>query len=143
MGRRSASRGVREMLERIQKELELLKREYPTLEYNENGHWIKISDYKLPLGLWNREQTTIVFQIPSGYPGQAPYGFFVEVGFKLKKTDRKPSNYEEPVSGVGFEGQWGKFSWQHENWFASEDVLSGSNLLHFARSFRDRFLEEV
>jgi hypothetical protein len=143
MERRSGSREVRDMLERIQKELELLRREYPTLEYNENGHWIKISGYKLPVGLWNREQTSVLFQIPTGYPGQAPYGFYVETGIRLKKSSAKPTAYEETVSGLGFEGQWGKFSWQQENWFASEDILSGSNLLNFVRSFWDRFMEEV
>ena len=130
------------MEERIIKELELLRKKFSDLEYKEKGVWIRIPNYKLPKGIWNRESTQICFQVPAGYPGNPPYGFFVETGLVLKETGEKPvNNYEEPVE-TPFLGSWGKFSWGHNNsWRATTDLRSGSNLLNFARSFKDRLRE--
>lgn len=126
------------MNERIEQELKLLKREFPNLEYKEDIMWIYIPEYKLPPNIWNRDCVAVCFQIPAGYPGNPPYGFFVEGGLYLKGTNEKPSNYEEPVQ-TPFGGNWGKFSWSHDNsWRATSDLTLGSNLLNFVRSFRDR-----
>lgn len=130
------------MKDRIEAELQLLRRYYPDLEFRDDGHWIRIPRYLVPEGIWEQAEATVCFQIPmSGYPGQAPYAFFVQPGLRLKSTGQKPNNYEEPASGVPFEGVWGKFSWTQENWRATADPVSGSNLLNFVGSFRDRLLE--
>ncbi len=130
------------MKERIEKELALLRRFYPDLEYREDGHWIRIPRYQVPGGTWNHDEVSVSFQIPApGYPGQAPYAFYVSPGLRLKETDQKPNNYEEPAAGVPFDRVWGKFSWTQENWRATGDVVSGSNLFNFVSSFRDRLNE--
>lgn len=129
------------MTERIEQEIKLLKQEYPDLEFKDEGMWVRIPKYPLPKNIWNRDFTQICFQIPAGYPGNPPYGFFVEAGVVLKDTNEKPANYEEPLQ-TPFEGNWGKFSWQHNgSWCATSDLKSGSNLLNFVRSFRNRLKE--
>lgn len=134
------------MDERIEKELILLRREYPALEYKEiNGiGWILIPAYKLPPNIWNFDCIAVCFQIPSGYPGNPPYGFFIKTGLLLKLSNEKPSNaYSDSDSAqTPFDGTWGKFSWQNDNsWRPTSDLNSGSNLLNFVRSFNDRFKE--
>ncbi len=127
------------MKERVDQELELLGKDYPSLEYREEGRWVRIPKYPLPTGVWNLEETEVSFQIPEGYPGQPPYGFYVPDGLLVKATDRPPNNYGP--AQTPFPGTWGKFSWAPENWRPSADVASGSNLLNFVRSFMERFLE--
>jgi hypothetical protein len=120
-------------------ELKLLRREYPDLEYREDGEWFRVPLIQLPPGIWNRDETPVCFQAPPGYPGNPPYGFCVPAGLRLS-DGRLPNNYSEPVS-TPFGGQWGKFSWQNDNWRPTGDVLSGSNLLNFVRTFHHRFRE--
>ena len=127
------------MTGRIQQEVQLLLKEYADLEYMEESRWVYIPSYPLPKDIWNRQETELCFQIPEGYPGQPPYGFYVPDGLMMKATDRPPNNYGP--AQTPFPGAWGKFSWAPENWRPSVDVASGSNLLNFVRSFMDRFLE--
>lgn len=126
------------MKERINQELKLLKQGFPVLQYMEEVGWILIPKYKLPINIWNREYTKVCFQIPVDYPGSPPYSFYVESGIKTKDSNEKPDNYDEPVQ-IPFDGEWGKFSWQHDaSWRATSDLTMGSNLLNFVRSFQDR-----
>lgn len=129
------------MNERMEQELKLLRKDFPDLEFKEDSMWIRIPSYNLPPDIWNRDTATVCFQIPPGYPGNPPYGFFVMGGLRLKEADEKPTNYEEPAQ-TPFDGSWGKFSWAHNNsWRATSDLSSGSNLLNFVRSFQDRLKE--
>jgi E2/UBC family protein E len=131
------------MTDRIEKELELLRRYYPQAEWHESGQngWIRIPNFSIPRGIWNRDQVTVCFQVPIGFPGTAPYAFYIEGGLRLKGTETKPGSYEEP-SATPFEGTWGKLSWQHaDTWRATEDLASGSNLTNFVQSFTDRLAE--
>lgn len=129
------------MSERLDKELALLRRYYPELEYESQGHWFRIPTYRLPLG-WNRETTSVAFVVPAGYPGTLPYGIYVPAGLLFNGT--RPNNYTEPVSNVPpFPGSWGMLSWTPVDgqWRPTADVATGSNLLNYARSFSDRFQE--
>jgi len=131
------------MNERIKKELEILAKEFPGIKYKDD--WIFILNYKLPPNIWNRNQTSICFQIPVSYPGEPPYGFCVPIGIRIKsgEGEKAPSNYTEPSPTI-FEGEWGKFSWIHDNsWRATSDINTGGNLLNFVRSFADRFKENI
>jgi hypothetical protein len=131
------------MTPRIQKELELLRRYYPQAEWHESdqGGWVRIPDFSIPPGIWNKDKATVCFQVQAGYPGAAPYAFYVEGGLRLKGTDTRPGSYEEP-SATLFPGTWGKLSWQHaESWMPTEDLVSGSNLTNFVQSFADRLRE--
>lgn len=128
------------MEERIQQELALLRSRYPTLEYKDEGRWVRIPSYPLPAG-WNRSATDVAFQIPVGYPGTPPYGFYTPAG--LLFGGEKPSNYQEPApTQPPFGGTWGIFSWSPEGpWRATADLVSGSNLLNWVQGFADRFRE--
>jgi hypothetical protein len=125
-------------LDRITAELELLRRYYPTAEWHPAGAggWVRIPGYQFPPA-WNRETDTICFEVPAGYPGQAPYGFCVTSGLRLK-SGAAPQSYQEGAS-TPFPGSWGKFSWAHDNsWKAAGHISSGSNLANFVLTFADR-----
>lgn len=140
MVKRYSTREV-EMDDRIKQELKLLKKEIPNLRYREEGRWIFIPAFRLPENIWNKSETAVCFQILPAYPGEPPDGFYIEGGIRLKDTNEKPDNYEEPTQ-TPFEGTWGRFSWQQNNsWRATSDLTSGGNLLNFVRTFKDRLSE--
>lgn len=129
------------MNERIKEELNLLSRNY-SVEYNDSGQWVKISNYTIPEGNgWNRQTTDVCFQIPPGYPGTPPYGFYVSGGILC--DGNTPNSYQEPAqNSPAFQGTWGFFSWQQDSsWLPKANLQAGSNLLNFVRTFRDRFAE--
>jgi hypothetical protein len=131
------------MTERIEKELEHLRRYYPQAMWHPTGQngWVKIPDFPIPSEIWNKDKATVGFEVPVGYPGQAPYAFYVEGGLRLKSNVAKADRYNEPVT-TPFPGTWGKFSWSHEGtWRPSADVTSGDNLANFAHTFHDRLRE--
>lgn len=125
--------------ERIQKELELLRTRYE-VEFVEEGHWARIDSYPLPHG-WNRKTTDVAFQIPVGYPGTPPYGIYVLAGIAFNA--QPPDNFKEPApTQPPFEETWGIFSWQpDEQWWATADIISGSNLMNWVIGFAARFKE--
>lgn len=127
------------MTDRIAKELELLRKHWPDLEYVENGQWVRLPAYPLPEG-WSRSATDVGFQIPTAYPGTPPYGIYVPAG--LNFNGARPDNYTEP-SGTKppFPGDWGILSWTQEDgaWRATADLITGSNLLNWVLTFEDRF----
>lgn len=126
-------------MNRIQREIEILRRSYPQVEYVSNGQWIRIRKYPLPTG-WNRDHIDVAFQIPTAYPGTKPYGIYVPAGLKYKGNP--PKNYVEPAkTKPPFEGAWGVLSWQPKDWNPKADVTAGSNLWAWARSFYERFKE--
>jgi hypothetical protein len=101
---------------------------------------MRIPSYPLPPD-WNRNVTDVAFQIKVEYPGTAPYGFYVPAGLLFRQ--KAPQSYTEPASSQPpFGGTWGMFSWQIETgWFPTADVVTGSNLLNWSRTFADRFAE--
>jgi hypothetical protein len=129
------------MSARLEQELELLRRHFPTLEYVAEGHWIRLPGQPLPPGLWNERQVDICFQVPPGHPGQKPYGFYVRPqptlanGAAILNTTQSS---EPPFPGAG---AWLKFSWDVPEWNATSDIRSGSNLLNYALTFQDRLTE--
>ncbi len=130
------------MNDRIEKELALLKAFYPKVKYHSDGHWVLIEDYPIPSGSpWNHEKTNVCFQIPVAYPGAPPYGFYVPSG--MLYHGETPLNYREPANNKPpFSGTWGVFSWaQGSGWHPTDNPDTGSNLLGFVRTFRNRFLE--
>lgn len=128
---------------RIQQELDLLRKFYPDLEFIEQGLWVRILNFPLPQDKpWNRKTTDVAFQIPIAYPGTPPYGIYVPSG--LTYDGAPPQNYQDRANQQPpFSGQWGIFSWSPADgqWKTSSDMLTGSNLLNFVRSFADRFRE--
>jgi len=123
---------------RIKKELDLLRRRYPDLEYHDDSQWVKIPAYPLSEG-WDRTPTDVAFQIQLQYPGTPPYGIYVPAGITFK--GEKPNDYTEPAGNQPpFGGSWGVFSWTIEGqWRATSDLVTGSNLSNWVSSFADRF----
>lgn len=129
------------MQQRIEQELELLRKRYPDLEYRSEGHWIRIPSYPLPEG-WNRNATDMAFQIPTGFPGTPPYGICIPAGLTFNGT--RPNNYAEPApTQPPFGGSWGILSWAPADgqWRATADPVAGSNLGTWIRGCSDRFNE--
>ena len=131
------------MDDRIVAELALLRKDHSDLEYQPEGRWVRIPLYPLPEG-WNRRETDAVFQIPVGFAGTPPYGIYVPQGVLYREA--RPNNYTEPAPvQPPFGGSWGVFSWtpDESQWRPAADVVTGSNLRGFVRSFADRFQEGV
>lgn len=125
--------------ERIAQELELLRSSFPTLEYVPEGQWVRIPSYPLPEAVWGRSAVEVCFQIPEAIPAQGPYGLYVRPDISLANGG-VIQNYTYPAP-TAFGGDWGKFSWQLLAWTPNADIVAGTNMLNFVRSFADRFRE--
>jgi hypothetical protein len=129
------------MQARIEKELELLLKHFPKLEYIKEGNWFRIPSYSMPPG-WSLAVSDVVFQVLVGYPGTPPYGFYVPAG--LTFNGQRPGNYTEPsATKPPFEGTWGVFSWAPADghWRATGDLSTGGNLLNWVLGFTNRLKE--
>lgn len=132
----------RGLQDRMQAELDLLRRFFPAAEWHPlgAGGWVRIPDFKFPPSIWNRTSDTVCFEVPAGYPGQAPYGFYVTAGLQLQ-NGTSPQSYQDGSSTL-FAGNWGKFSWAHDGtWRPTGDITTGSNLANFVLTFADRLRE--
>jgi hypothetical protein len=126
---------------RVEQELEHLRRFYPSLEYKPEGQWVRVPGYSTGAG-WSSGSLDVVFQIPVGYPGTPPSGFWVPSG--LKHNGVTPANFSDPApQQPPFNGQWALFSWRFDDgqWFPQAEITAGSNLLHWVREFSTRFRE--
>ena len=129
------------MLERIERELALLRQRYDELEYREDGHWVRVPSYRLFPG-WGQLMTDIAFQIPVSFPGTPPYGIYTPAGLTFNCV--RPDNYTEPAATQPpFGGIWGVFSWTtlDGQWRATTDLTQGYTLLNWVTGFADRFRE--
>src|SRR5258707_15201513 len=96
------------MSDRIERELTLLRRHYPELESWDEGQWVLIPRYSMPAGIWDHDEGAVAFQIPLGYPGNQPYGFYVRPRVRLKNGSSP--NTCTNSAGPPFGGDWLKFS---------------------------------
>ena len=129
------------MRDRINQELSLLRQHYPTLEYHEDGQWVRLPAYPLP-ARWSLRTSVVVFQIPISFPGTPPYGFYVPAG--LQFDGHGPDSYTEPASTQPPDaGSWGFFSWSIDDWRATADPdpVRGYTLVAWCKGFANRFQE--
>lgn len=124
---------------RIEAELGLLRSNFPDLDYLPDGHWVRLGEWMVPGDVWGQSVVEVCFQMPERLPGQGPYGFYVRPGVTLT-SGQAIANYAYPAS-TGFGDGWGKFSWQLEQWAPTDDLVAGTNMTNFVRSFQDRFSE--
>lgn len=122
--------------DRIHCELELLKRAYGSVEFRADGSWFLISQFDAPPP-WVPTPLQISFNLRVGYPGVPPYGFFAPTGITC--GGQQPTNVTQPGYIPPFGGSWIHFSWQPETWYPTANTNTGSNLLAWVRSFRERF----
>jgi hypothetical protein len=122
---------------RIHEEIHLLRQYFQDLVYHEETRWVLVPRYMIPPGMWDRDEVAVCFQIPPGYPGQKPYGFYVSPRVQLRGGGAVKNRTDS--SEAPFAGEWAKFSWDMPAWHATADLQTGSNLLNFVLTFRARF----
>ncbi len=130
--------------ERIQQELDLLRKYYPDIKHKEDGgeDWFQIPAYPFPEG-WRIGQTPIshapiTFKVVAGHPSAAPYAFAAPAGINFKGTP--PRNAKDGFI-TPFGDKYVLFSWAPAQWCASGDINKGQNLVHWTRSFAQRLKE--
>jgi hypothetical protein len=125
--------------ERIERELQLLRTQFPALDYSADGGWILIPAFPLPSGIWARSDTALAVQFPPGYPGNPPYGFHVSPPLVLASgaAVQNASLSSEPP----YPGTWQKFSWSVPEWRATANLASGFNMLNYVHTIRARLAE--
>jgi len=126
------------MMDRIDAELELIRSQYPRLEFREEDFWARIPDYPVPPG-WTVTEAEVAFQVPRDFFGQEPYGFWVHPVLALPDGGA-PTNTSGPVQ-TGFGEGFQQFSWAPEEWRPGPEPLAGTNLLDWVRSFGRRLKE--
>ncbi len=133
------------MRTRIEQELALLKKAYPSYQHAEaNGEdWFLLPSYQLPEG-WQIGDTSvgavdIAFRLSAAYPTGEPYAFLAPAGIKFK--GQVPGSTAAAPT-VPFGGNWLQFSWSPEGtWKPAAVAEGGSNVVTWARSFAKRFAE--
>ena len=132
---------------RVQEELGLLRAWFGDIvDYLDEGQWVRLRTLSIPSEIWTSDHAEVAFQIP---PDRAtnPYGFYAR-GFTSEgisqplaaKNGQAIGNYTYPAS-TPWGGDWGRFSWQLQEWTAREPLRTGTTMVHFARSITDRFGE--
>ena len=126
---------------RLEAELTLLRQHYHNVDYlvASGVHWFRVEKLKTPKG-WSPDEIPVVFSVTQGHPGAEPYGFFVPTELNLHGDP--PSEHPTPHPPP-FDGAWRFLSWQPKGWFATADVVSGSNLWGWVRTFMHRLNEGV
>lgn len=120
---------------RFEQELASLRRQYSAVEAIDEGSRTLVIARDVPLSRhWNRDRTSILVQVPQGYPLAAMDMFWVEPGLRLA-DGRVPKNADSIEMYAGL--QWQRFSWHYPSgyrWNPSTDGLER----HF-RLIRSRF----
>jgi hypothetical protein len=122
---------------RVEKELELLRAVFGELDYEPEGHWVRLPRYPVPPG-WSEDEVEIAFQVPPEV-AVAPYGFCARPALALEGSS-VPGNYSFPAA-TPWGADWGRFSWSPLSWQPHVEVERGDNMVHFVRSFADRLQE--
>jgi hypothetical protein len=126
------------MTERVQAELELVRSRFRNIEFRDQDHWARITDYPLPPG-WGPASAEVAFQIPPDIFAQQPYGFWVRPALSVP-GGAVPANSSGPVA-TGFGEGFQQFSWAPEGWAPGPEPRAGSNMLNFVSSFSLRLAE--
>lgn len=128
------------MKDRIEAEIALLRRVYPSLVHGEALDWVMVPDYLLPPASYNRTSTRLLVLLPSIYPQSPPDNFYVDVG--LRAADGSGLNNYSEGGGVPIPGSWGNFSWHSDGeWKPGVTPETGDNLTTFFRSVNIRLRE--
>jgi hypothetical protein len=126
------------MLERRQREFELIKQRYGEVEVAPDLTWIVIRRFPLPEG-WSKTQTDLLVLLPAGYPTTPPDNFYTDHDLKLA-TGAAIGNSSENVSVNGRVTR--QFSFHIEaDWRPHADLLQGHNLLTFLLGVENRMKE--
>jgi hypothetical protein len=127
------------VLERRKEELELIRSQYGDIEVDSNLGWFIIKQWNLLPG-WNKKETSVLINIPPGYPVTPPDNFYVDNDLRLA-GGTQPANTSLNQSHLG--KQWLAFSYHVEgaDWHPHADVLKGHNILTFLTGVAKRLSE--
>jgi hypothetical protein len=126
------------MIERIKKELELVKVRYGDIQVGPNYDWFIIKRWALPGG-WNKGETALLVLISPGYPVTAPDNFYVDNDLALASGGALGNASANQNRGGR---QWMMFSYHIDGeWRPHADPLKGDNLLSFLLSVEKRLSE--
>lgn len=127
------------MTERLEEEIELLRRAGWTVEVGLGFQWIIVKAIPLPEG-WNQADTDVLIKMRPGYPTTPPDNFYADGSLRLAEGD-KPGNAprEETIDGQS----WLLFSYHVEggSWSPHAQVEEGHNLLTYLNAVIGRLGE--
>jgi hypothetical protein len=127
---------------RLTRELEALRKGFEGLAFGQVGQWILLPRYPYPDN-WSEREAPVTFQVPAGYPGSPPYGFYVSAG--LRFNGEIPKWQHPATNNPPFDGDWAFFSWAIDgNWAVpTTSAIGGCNLRTFVDSFAQRLAEGI
>ena len=120
----------------LQTQFEILKESYPQAlmeELPSGAVLIIISDFPVPTG-WSKDNATLRFLAPVGYPFAKPDCFWVDSDFRLKNGAMPKNAQIQVIPEV--DGSYSWFSWHVGHWNPNKD-----NLSTFVRVVINRFKE--
>lgn len=127
------------MLERRQREIELIQAAYGELDLGPDLDWLLIKQWPLPAG-WNKKSTEVLVLIPPGYPVTPPDSFYTEPDLCLAGGGQ-PGNTAQGHSVNGRSWRWFSYHVEAGDWRPHADLLQGHNLLTFLEGVRRRLSE--
>ncbi len=127
------------MRERIQRELELVKRKFGELEAGPNNDWFVVKRFPLGPG-WNKPVTHVLVLLPGGYPTTAPDNFYTDSDLRLA-GGAVPGSATAGQQAAGL--TWLLFSYHVESgdWRPDPTPDDGHNLLTFLEGVARRLRE--
>ena len=128
------------MLDRRERELELVEAQFGELERATDLSWFVIKRLPLPSG-WSHAATAILILLPPGYPETPPDNFYTEPDLTLA-GGAEPGNASGTLDLGG--QRWRQFSWHFEDtneWRPHAEIERGHNLLTFVLGVQQRLAE--
>jgi len=128
------------VLERRQKELELVEAQFGELERAPDLSWFVIRHFPVPAG-WNKQETALLILLPPGYPETPPDNFHTDTDLTLADGG-EPDRASGTLDHAG--RRWRLFSWHFEDtneWQPHAEVEQGHNLLTFLLGVQQRLAE--
>ncbi|MDQ4028610.1 MAG: hypothetical protein M3214_11280 [Actinomycetota bacterium] len=127
------------MRDRVREELGLVRAAYGGASTGPNESWVRIDDANLIPG-WNRRSTSILIEIPIGYPTVSPDNFLTRADLRLA-DGRVPSNTMGIKTIDG--SKWLAFSHhaEAESWKAHADPSQSHTLVDYVAGVLERLQE--
>lgn len=125
--------------ERLEAELPLVRKRYGDISVADDLSWLIVERFPVPAG-WSATETSVLIQLPPGYPTAPPDNFGVDSELRLQ-GDRKPGNLMDETQVGG--RRWLMFSWHAVGgtWRPTDDPITGDNLLTFLETVQTRLAE--
>jgi hypothetical protein len=128
------------VLERREKELQLVEAQFGELERAPDLSWFVIRRCPLPAG-WSKTETSLLILLDPGYPETPPDNFHTDADLTLASGD-EPGNASGMLEHA--DRRWRVFSWHFEDteeWRPHAEVERGHNLLTFLLGVQQRLDE--